>query len=154
MYERSPAFAQRDDVVLPANGKQLAIAPDVRPARKKRLPRHEFGDAFEVVPHQERLAALGADVMQAPRFILLMAGGALEIFDVHSVSLRGKEWAGRCVRCSFTKSYTHIQPFAARMSISTHQLLYGLRLIGALLIATMVPLFIDRRARRSDRTRS
>ena len=38
------------------------------------------------------------------------------------------------------------------MSISTHHLLYGLRLIGALLIATLVPLLIDRRARRSDRT--
>jgi hypothetical protein len=39
------------------------------------------------------------------------------------------------------------------MSISTQQFLYGLRLVGALLIATLVPLLIDRRVRRSRRTR-
>jgi hypothetical protein len=34
---------------------------------------------------------------------------------------------------------------------SANHLFYALRLIGALLVATMVPLLIDRRARRSSR---
>ena len=34
---------------------------------------------------------------------------------------------------------------------SANHLLYALRLIGALLVATVVPLLIDRRARRSSR---
>jgi hypothetical protein len=34
---------------------------------------------------------------------------------------------------------------------STNHLFYALRLIGALLVATVVPLLIDRRARRSSR---
>ena len=34
---------------------------------------------------------------------------------------------------------------------SANHLLYALRLIGALLVATAVPLLIDRRARRSSR---
>jgi hypothetical protein len=38
-------------------------------------------------------------------------------------------------------------------AIPTHRFLYGLRQIGALLIATLVPLLIDLRARRSNRTR-
>jgi len=36
---------------------------------------------------------------------------------------------------------------------STSRLYYAARLIGALLIATVVPLLIDRRARRSNRAR-
>jgi hypothetical protein len=36
---------------------------------------------------------------------------------------------------------------------STSRLYYALRLIGALLIATVVPLLIDRHARRSNRAR-
>jgi hypothetical protein len=35
---------------------------------------------------------------------------------------------------------------------STSRFYYAARLIGALLIATVVPLLIDRRVRRSDRT--
>jgi hypothetical protein len=38
------------------------------------------------------------------------------------------------------------------MSISINNLHYALRLAGALLAATMVPLLIDRWARRSSRT--
>jgi hypothetical protein len=38
-------------------------------------------------------------------------------------------------------------------AIPTQRFLYGLRLIGALLIATLVPLLIDLRARRTSRTR-
>jgi hypothetical protein len=40
------------------------------------------------------------------------------------------------------------EPFAAGVSIV---IFHALRLIGALLIATLVPLLIDRRARRSSR---
>jgi hypothetical protein len=38
-------------------------------------------------------------------------------------------------------------------AIPIQRFLYGLRLIGALLIATLVPLLIDLRARRANRTR-
>jgi hypothetical protein len=38
-------------------------------------------------------------------------------------------------------------------AIPINRLLSGLRLFGALLIATLVPLLIDLRARRSSRTR-
>jgi len=62
-------------------------------------------------------------------------------------------WAGRCVRYSFTKSYIRHQFFVAGESIPTHRFVYVLRLIGALLIATLVPLVIDLRARHSRRTR-
>jgi hypothetical protein len=44
----------------------------------------------------------------------------------------------------------HIEPFAARIPI---HIFYALRLIGALLIATLAPLVIDRRTRRSNRIR-
>jgi hypothetical protein len=37
--------------------------------------------------------------------------------------------------------------------IPTHRVLYALRLIGALLLATLVPLLIDLRARRFSRSR-
>jgi hypothetical protein len=53
---------------------------------------------------------------------------------------------------NFTKSYTH-KPFGVGTPISTDQLLGGLRLAGALLIATLVPFLIDRHARRSTRIR-
>jgi hypothetical protein len=46
-----------------------------------------------------------------------------------------------------------LQPFAAGKPIPTHRFIYGLRLVGALLIATLVPILIDLRARRSSRTR-
>jgi hypothetical protein len=42
---------------------------------------------------------------------------------------------------------------AGGTEFSTSRLYYALRLIGALLIATLVPLLIDRRARRSSRVR-
>jgi hypothetical protein len=38
-----------------------------------------------------------------------------------------------------------------RPEISDNHVLYALRLIGAILMATVVPLLIDRRARRSSR---
>ena len=57
------------------------------------------------------------------------------------------------MRYTFTKSYMRLQPFAAGKPIPTHRFLYGLRLVGALIIATLVPLLIDLRARRSSRTR-
>jgi hypothetical protein len=46
-----------------------------------------------------------------------------------------------------------LQSFAAGKSIATHRFLYALRLVGALLAATLVPLLIDLRARHSSRTR-
>ena len=44
---------------------------------------------------------------------------------------------------------TQTEPDTAEFS--DNHLLYALRLIGALLIATLVPFLIDRRARRSSR---
>jgi hypothetical protein len=46
-----------------------------------------------------------------------------------------------------------LQPFAAGKPIPTHRFFDGLRLGGALLIATLVPFLIDLRVRRSSRTR-
>jgi hypothetical protein len=45
------------------------------------------------------------------------------------------------------------QAGAGSPEFSTSRFYYAARLIGALLIATVVPLLIDRRACRSDRTR-
>src|ERR1700674_3260214 len=121
MQKRGPAFAEGDDVVLATNGKQLAVAPDVRPAREERLTRHELRDALQVVARQQRLAALPADVVEPPCFVFATAKGALEILYVHSVSLRNGR-SGRAVACAIplrkvtrTKSYTRLQPFAAGM---------------------------------------
>jgi len=44
------------------------------------------------------------------------------------------------------------QAAAGSPEFSTSRFYYAARLIGALLIATVVPLLIDRRVRRSDRT--
>ena len=44
------------------------------------------------------------------------------------------------------------QPETGSADLSTSRFYYAARLIGALLIATVVPLLIDRRVRRSDRT--
>jgi hypothetical protein len=46
-----------------------------------------------------------------------------------------------------------LQPFAAGKSMPSHRFLYAVRLVGALLIATLVPLLIDLSARHSSRTR-
>ncbi len=45
------------------------------------------------------------------------------------------------------------QADAAGAEVSSSRFYYAARLIGALLIATLIPLLIDRRARRSSRVR-
>ena len=45
------------------------------------------------------------------------------------------------------------RPDAVGAEFSTSRFYYASRLIGALLIATVIPLLIDRHARRSSRTR-
>ena len=173
--ERRPAFAQRHDVVLAADGQQLAIAPEIRSPRVERLAGEELRNALQIVAHEQRLAALGADVVQSPRFVFAMAEGALEILDVHSAPVPGRR--DDSGHCSFIESYQTTGASAQRMptmlsasallvigvvaiqavtdtaEFSDNHLVYALRLIGALLIATLVPLLIDLRARRSSRVR-
>jgi len=61
---------------------------------------------------------------------------------------------GGPMRVLYLYEKLHVPPTICRRdAIPTRRFLYGLRLIGALLIATLVPLLIDLRARRSSRTR-
>jgi len=70
--QRRPSFAQRDDVVFAADGQHLAVAPQIRSTRVQCLPREELRDTLEIVAHEKRLPALGADVVEASRLIFAM----------------------------------------------------------------------------------
>src|ERR1700674_241467 len=108
MQKRGPAFAEGDDVVLATNGKQLAVAPDVRPAREERLTRHELRDALQVVARLQRLAALRADVVEPPCFVFAMAEGALEILYCHQCRF-GTEGVGGPLRALYLYEKLHVR---------------------------------------------
>src|SRR6185436_19164280 len=86
VMEGRPSLAESHDVVFATDGQNLAIAPEIGPAGVKGLPGEHFANPLQIVAYEKRLTALRADVVNTSCFVFAMAGGALEVLDVHSVS--------------------------------------------------------------------
>src|SRR5207237_10615959 len=102
VMQRSPALAQRDDVVLAPHWQHFAIAPDIRPARVKSLARQKLGDALQIIAYEARLAALRAAVVNTCCLVFAVAARALEALAVRCSGLAGiaasVPWQASCRR--------------------------------------------------------
>jgi hypothetical protein len=87
--QRCPAFTEGDDVLLASDGKQLTITPQIAPPGEQLLRSQEFGDAPQIISHEQWLAAFDAEILQTSRIVLAPAIGALEVLYVHRIFVDG-----------------------------------------------------------------
>ena len=112
--------------------------------RPQRRLRHDFRDACQIVAREKRLSALRAEIVQLVGCVFSVTAGAFQVCCVHLLHRSSCVLRSGNRRMVALCKVTRAQSPPPRIQ----SVIANLRFIAALLLVSVVPVWLDRRLRR------